>query len=556
MSGFNLADLFEAVSDAVPDRVALVWGDRRLSFRQLEERSNQLAHGLDGLGVGQDDNVAILTYSRPEYVETMIACYKIRAVPVNVNYRYVADELAYLFADADVKVLVLEATFVPVVAGILEGLPQLTHLVVVADGTDPGALPASAGADLVGYEELLAESSPERDFGPRSPDDLYIAYTGGTTGMPKGVVWRQEDIYFTAMTPGVPVETPEDVVANAAAEVPARLAPLGELGVEVPDTYINYGLGPLMHVSGHWSAWGAILSGGRAVLHPDRQVDPHRVLEVVERERVTMLTVVGDALGRPIVETIEAEPGRYDTSSVLMLGAGGSVLSGDTKDRLLAGFPNAMTLVEAIGSSESPTQALAVTMRGQGPAPTLRFAMDERTTVFDEEFRHVEPGSGVVGRLATRGRIPLRYYKDEEKSARTFVTVDGERWALPGDMALIEADGTIKLLGRGSLCINTGGEKVYPEEVEAVLKAHPGIADAIVIGVPDPRFGERVAAVVAPLEPGGTLTLEEVQPHARQHLAGHKIPRQLFVVDHVVRMPSGKADYRWARQVAEGATAG
>jgi acyl-CoA synthetase (AMP-forming)/AMP-acid ligase II len=543
---FNLADLFECVAGAVPDREVVVWRDSRLTYRRLDERANRLAHGLEARGIGVGDHVGILTYSRPEYLEAMIASYKIRAVPINVNYRYVAEELAYLFGDAQLRALVLEAGFAPVVTSTLGRLPQLEHLIIVSDGSDGDA--ALPGA--VAYEKVLASSPDHPDFEPRSGDDLYIAYTGGTTGLPKGVVWRQEDIFFATMTPGVVVTRPQDVGDNALAPVHPRLLALAEMGVAVPDIFVSYALGPLMHVSGHWSAWGAMLSGGRAVLHPDRQMDADRVLEVVEGERVTMLTIVGDSMGRPIVEAIEASPGRHDRTSVLMLGSGGSILSADVKNRLFEGFPSAMVLTEAIGSSESPAQALAVTMRGQPVAPVLRFSADDRTTVFDEGLRPVEPGSGVVGRLATKGRVPVGYFNDAEKSARTFVTVDGSRWALPGDMATIEADGSIRLLGRGAMCINTGGEKVYPEEVEAVLKAHPKIVDAVVVGVPDPRFGELVAAVLQPTGPGATPSLVEVQDHCRAVLAGHKVPRQVVVVDRVPRSPSGKPDYDWAKQVA------
>jgi acyl-CoA synthetase (AMP-forming)/AMP-acid ligase II len=477
----------------------------------------------------------------------MVAAYKIRAVPINVNYRYVAEELAYLFDNAELRALVLEASFAPVVASIRDRLPRLDHLIVVDDGSDG----AGALADATPYEACLAANAATGGFGPRSGDDLYIAYTGGTTGLPKGVVWRQEDIFFATMTPGVVVVRPEDVADNAVAPVPPRLLVLAEMGVDVPDVFVSYALGPLMHVSGHWSAWGAMLSGGRAVLHPDRQMDATTVLDVVERERVTMLTIVGDSMGRPLVDAIEAEPGRHDTSSVLMLGSGGSIMSVDVKDRLFEDFPSAMVLTEAIGSSESPAQALSITMRGQAAAPALRFAADDRTTVFDDDLQPVPPGSGSIGRLATKGRVPVGYFHDAEKSAHTFVTVDGARWALPGDMATIEADGTIQLLGRGTMCINTGGEKVYPEEVEAVLKSHPRIIDAVVVGVPDPRFGEQVAAVLQPVGGGAVLSLEDVQAHCRSHLAGHKVPRQVFVVDRVPRSPSGKPDYPWAKAIVD-----
>ena len=280
------------------------------------------------------------------------------------------------------------------------------------------------------------------------------------------------------------------------------------------------------------------------------------MLQTVEHERPTMLTIVGDSTGRPLVEAIEEHPGRYDLTSVLMLGSGGSIMSTDVKDRLFTAFPSVMILTEAIGSSESPAQAISLTVRGEPAGRALRFTADDRTTVFDEDLRPVTAGSGEVGRLATKGRVPVGYFHDAEKSARTFVTLDGVRWALPGDMATIEADGSIRLLGRGSMCINTGGEKVYPEEVEAVLKTHPAIIDAVVVGVPDSRFGERVAAVVQPVDEVGAPELDEVQAYCREHLAGHKVPRQLAVVASIPRSPSGKADYPWAKGVAEAAGAG
>jgi 3-oxocholest-4-en-26-oate---CoA ligase len=545
---FNLADLFESVAARVPQRVAVAWRDTRLTYDELDRRSNRFAHGLEALGIAVDDHVGVYMYSRPEYLETMVASYKVRAVPINVNYRYVCEELVYLFDNAELRVLVLEAAFAPVVASIRARLPRLQHVIVVADGSDG----AEALPEAVAYEDLLAAQVSSAGFGPRTGDDAYIAYTGGTTGQPKGVLWRHEDIFFATMTPGVVVTRPEEVADNAVLPVHPRLLSLAEQGVAVPAIFVSYALGPLMHVSGHWSAWGAILSGGRSVLHPSRTMDAETVLRTIEREEATMLTIVGDSMGRPIVEAIEESPGRYGLSSVLMLGSGGSILSTDVKGRLFAGFPSAMVLTEAIGSSESPAQAVSVTVRGQEAGQALRFSGSDRTTVFDDELRPVSAGSGAVGRLATKGRVPVGYFHDPEKSAATFVSVDGVRWALPGDMATIEADGTIRLLGRGTMCINTGGEKVYPEEVEAVLKAHPAIVDAVVVGVPDPRFGERVAAVIQPTAGTTAPSVESLQAHCRHRLAGHKVPRQIAVVGEVPRSPSGKADYPWARQVAQG----
>jgi len=548
---FNLADLFECVADRVPDREAIVWRDRRLTFRDIDERATRLAHALQDAGVRAGDHIGVYTYNRPEFLETMLAAYKMRAVPMNVNYRYVAEELAYLFANADLVAVVHERSFGPLVESVRARVPTLHTTVVVSDGSSAVISPSA-----LDYERALAAASPDRDFGPRSADDLYLLYTGGTTGMPKGVMWRQEDIFFATMGGGSqgapPLERPEEIGDVADLGPRGRFTALLPPGAEPPSEYNAMSLGPLMHASGQWSAWGTLLAGCKVVLYPQRNMDVRVALDTVERERVTMLTLVGDALARPLADALDEEPGRWDTSSVLMLGSGGSILSADVKDRLLQLMPTVMLITEAIGSSESPVQALSVWTRGGMRSGTLEFAAKDVTTVFDDDLRPVVPGSGDVGRLATSGRVPLGYYKDERKSAEAFVTVGGVRWALPGDMATVDADGTVRVLGRGSLCINTGGEKVYPEEVEAVLKLHAAVADAVVVGMPDERWGQAVTAVVAPVAGVEWPGDDALTDWCRESLAGYKVPRRYHVVDAVVRSPSGKADYRWARDVASG----
>jgi acyl-CoA synthetase (AMP-forming)/AMP-acid ligase II len=535
---FNIADLFECVADAVPEREAVVCGATRRTYAELDERATRLAHALRAGGVDVGEHVGLYLRNSVEHLEVMLACFKARTVPINVNYRYVAEELRYLCDDADLVALFHDADTAASVAAVQ---PPLLRMTVVAGSSD--------------YEALVDSGSAARDLGPRSPDDRYILYTGGTTGRPKGVVWRQEDMFFGGLGSGnpggPPITAPEEIRASVLDNPAQRLRPFLVDGDRV-EQFVSLALGPLMHASGQWSALGTLLGGGKVVLYGEPHVDMELVLDLLERERVNACNLVGDASARPLLQALSDHPARWDLSELRLLGSGGSILSGDVKDALMDAIPSVRAIVEGIGSSESPAQAVAVTTRGGAPSASLTFAPKTDTMVVDEDtLRPIAPGSGVVGRLATRGRVPLGYHKDPERSARTFVEIDGERWSLPGDMATIDTDGTVHLLGRGALCINTGGEKVYPEEVEAVLKQHPAVDDAVVVGTPDDRLGQRVAAVITTSGRDAVPDLESLQTHCRAHLAGYKVPRVLRVVGEIPRSPAGKADYVWARRAVD-----
>ena len=527
----NLADLFELVADEVPDAVAMVSGERRLTYRELDRRADRLAHHLPAAGVGPGDRVGVQLANGTEYVETMLACFKIRAVPVNVNYRYVTRELEYLYADAGLVGLVFHRRFGPAVTGALGALADRRAVLEVADG----APAVGVGVD---YEEALAASPEGRDFPARSAGDLYCVYTGGTTGMPKGVLWRHDDIFFAAMGGG-------DPFALGQPHHPSRGA--GRAGAA-----------PRGHGAGH-PAVHARRRPLAGLLHPlrrrhgrdDRRAarfDPVEVWRLVEAERANAVVVVGDAMARPLLDVLAADPDRYDLSSLMAVGSGGAVLSPSTKAQLAELLPGRI-VADRFGSSETGQ------VGGEAPAddpfgpPRLR--VDERTAVLDADLRPVVPGSGVIGHLARGGHVPLGYLGDPDATAATFVERDGIRWALPGDLATVAGDGTITVLGRGSLCINTGGEKVFPDEVEAALKGHPHVADALVVGLRRravrPAGGRPRPGPPRAWRSGRT----ELRAHGHELLTGYKVPRQFVFVDEIVRSPSGKPDYPHARSVAE-----
>jgi len=527
---WNLADLFEAVADAVADRTAVVVGDRRLTFREVDERATRLAHHLAAQGVKAGDHVGLYLYNGPEYVEGLFAAYKLRAVPINVNYRYVEAELRYLFDNADLVALVHGREFVPRIAAVRDELPKLVAFVAVEDGSNEDR--STIGA--VEYEAALAAASPERDFPERSEEDLYILYTGGTTGMPKGVMWTQKDFFLSTVGPllslgGAKLDEPADVVELAKTGIPT----------------VSFPIPPLMHGAALWVAMMAMFGGSTLVLTSQRKMDAHAIWSTVEREKVMAITIVGDAMARPLIEALDEPGADYDLSGFYVIGSGGAMLSPAVKAKIAERLPNVI-VSDSIGASETGYQG---TFAGADDQGRPRFMMGDHTTVLDDDSMPVTPGDGVVGRLARGGYVPIGYYKDPEKTASVFAEAGGKRWVLPGDMAMVEADGTITLLGRGSVSINTGGEKVFPEEVENALKSHADVFDVVVVGVPDERWGERVAAVVK-ARPGTSPSVDDLAAHAREHLAGYKVPREVYLVDEVVRSPSGKADYRWAKEIA------
>ena len=525
---FNIADLYESVADAIGDREALVCGGRRLTYAELDARANRLAHHLSAQGIGPGDHVGVQMYNSTEYLETMLACFKIRAVPINVNYRYVEEELAYLYEDADLVAVVFDAEFASRVDAVGGRAGKVKHLLAVGD-TAAAPLPA----ETVLYDEAVAAQPDTRGFGPRSADDLYIIYTGGTTGMPKGVMWRHEDLFYAGMGGGEPMGEP----ATRPEEVAEKAVGRGAL--------VMFPVAPLMHGAAQLASWIGFWQAATVVLV--RKFDPVDVIRTAEREKANSLSIVGDAMARPIAETLEGPLAGADLSSVYAISSAGAILSNTVREKLQQLLPNTM-LLDNFGASETGFQGTGVA--GSSPDKGLRFTVNDRTAVLDESFRPVTPGSGDIGRVAQRRHVPVGYYKDPVKSAQTFVEVDGERWVLLGDMATVGEDGVINVLGRGSVCINTGGEKVFPEEVEAALKAHPAVFDTIVTGVPDEQYGQRVAAVVELRDDVPRPTLEELEKHCRTRVAGYKVPRALVVVDKIQRSPSGKADYPWAAKIA------
>src|ERR1700756_1935484 len=534
----NIADLAEHAIDAVPDRVALVCGDEQLTYAQLEEKANRLAHYLIDHGVKKDDKVGLYCRNRIEIVIAMLGIVKAGAILVNVNFRYVEGELRYLFDNSDMVALVHERQYSDRVANVLPDTPNVKTILVIDDGSD---VPDSAYQSYGGAEfySAIAGSSPERDFGPRSADDIYLLYTGGTTGFPKGVMWRHEDIYRvlfggTDFATGEFVKDEYDLAKQAAANPPLVRSPTP----------------PMIHGATQSATWMSLFAGQTTVLAPEFNAD--EVWKAIDDHKVNLLFFTGDAMARPLLDALEtaaAKGEEYDLSSLFLLASTAALFSTSIKEKLLELLPNRV-ITDSIGSSETGFGGTSVVAKGEHHMGGPRVAIDHRTVVLDEDGAEVKPGSGVRGLIAKKGNIPVGYYKDEKKTAETFKTINGVRYAIPGDYAEVEADGTVTMLGRGSVSINSGGEKIYPEEVEAALKGHPDVFDALVVGVPDPRFGQHVAAVIQARE-GVRPSLTDLNSFVRQEIAGYKVPRKVWWVDEIHRTPAGKPDYRWAKDQTE-----
>ena len=529
----NIADLFEHAVDAVPDKPAVQVGDDVITFAALEAEANKLAHFLQSRGIKPGDHVGLYSKNSIEHVIALIAVLKVRAVAINVNYRYVAGELEYLFDNADLVGLVLDRVYAPLVAEVAPKFPKITTYVAVPNPLEPDNESDLSSFGGVTLAEATAGQSEARDFGERSPDDLHIIYTGGTTGFPKGVMWRHED-FWRALGGGIDFMTGEP------------LEEFDQSKKALEESLISLPLSPLMHGGAQASLLMHLFSGQVTILEP--KFDPVRTWEIVDKYGVQMMFMTGDAMAVPLIDAYEA--GGYDGQTLFAIASSAAIFSKSVKERWMRHFPNAV-FTDSIGSSEAGFQGTglqeASALSTDGPV----ISIPPTTGVIDDDNNLLDPAKdvGKVGRTVRSGAVPVGYYKDPEKSAKTFITINGVRYSIPGDFARIEEGNRLTLLGRGSNCVNTGGEKVYPEEVEQAIKAHPAVYDALVVGLPDDKYGQQVAAVVQ-LREGEELTLEGLREFLRSALSGYKLPRALTIVPEVPRNATGKAQYPKATEMA------
>ncbi len=535
MSAWGYANVWEAVAAATPDEPAVVQGDRVVSFAQFDAQADALAAHFIAAGLSHQSKVAVYATNCPEFLIAYFAAFKAGMAPFNVNYRYGPEEVRYLLDNGDAEAVVFESGFASILDGVRGQMPLVKSWIAIP--RDGAPVPDWA-AD---FETLAAQVPAARPVAApwgRHDEDLLLIFTGGTTGMPKAVMWQQGDLwakggYGSNPLLGIgPLEKPEDAGPRAQA------LPIKPRSLIAP---------PLMHATGLIAAFGAIGFGGAAGLLPHGKFDPEQLWDTVEQWKTTRITIVGQPFAQPLLEALDAHPGRWNLGSVFIMGSSGAMWNRENKLGLIRHMPQ-VNLMDSYSSSEAFGMGLS-TMNAQGESATAAFALGPDAAIFTEDGVRVEPGSGVAGKLAVGGANPLGYYKDPVKSAATFPTWEGKRWSMPGDWATVDADGTVRILGRGSQCINTGGEKVFPEEVEEALKRHPAVRDAAVTGVPDARFGERIVALVEP-HPGASADEAELREHVRSQLASYKAPRHVLVVDSVARAPNGKLDYKAVKERA------
>ena len=535
---FNAADIFEGVVDRVPDREAIVHGSTRLTYKELDARSNKAANALKKLGIKKGSHIGIYAFNCVEWLEIMLGAYKLCAIPININYRYVEEELKYLIDNADMEAIFYHKQFSNKLENIKSHLPLLKDFICIED---------NSGEDDVidksfNFEDLIANEDESRLDVDRSGDDKYILYTGGTTGMPKGVVWRMEDVLMT-LGGGI------DAVTGEKYPTPEAFADKC-----LQDQTIALALAPFMHGGAQWQSFNSFFSGWKLIINDQVSFDADYVWEVVAKEKVMNLTIMGDAMGRPLCDALpRAIEKGLDLSSLFVLSSTASVFSASIKDTILEYLPN-LFLIDAVGSSETGATGVNIhtkdgKLKDSGGGP--KFTKPNFSEILNLDTKEVIPPSDTetIGYLARKGHVPVAYYKDEEKSKKTFIEVGGVRYSIPGDMAKYEEDGQMTLLGRGSVSINSGGEKIFPEEVEMALKAHPNIFDCLVVGVKDERWGQKVVAVIQRRE-NDELSLDDIKDVASKYIASYKMPKEIVFSELIERAPSGKPNYQWAQEFA------
>ena len=534
---FQVADIFEAVADNIPNREALVIGKTKLTYSELDKRSNQAAAMLQSIGIKREDHIGIYAFNCTEWIETMIGAYKIGAIPININYRYVEEELAYLIDNADIVAMVYQEQFGSLLKNIKERTKTLKHYISIKDDS----VNSNNTIKELDYHQLIKDSLTDRVSHSRSADDTYVLYTGGTTGMPKGVMWRQEDVIMT-LGGGIDHLTGEKFSSPEAMSKKC-------LG----DPIIALALAPLMHGAAQWQTFNSFFSGWKLIFNDQKSFNAEYIWNLISKERVQNLTITGDAMGRPLADSLSNMLDKgLKVDSLIILTSTAAVFSSSIKDQFLELLPNLM-IIDGVGSSETGSTGFNIYEKGSkqkdsGGGPS--FSRPKHSVILHPETKKplVSTDTSTIGFLARSGNVPIGYYKDPVKTASTFIEVDGEKYSIPGDYAKFEQNGQITLLGRGSVSINSGGEKIFPEEVEAALKSHPQVFDCLVVGINDDKWGQKVVAVVKS-RTNNQIDINELKDHCKTYIANYKFPKEFFYVDEIKRAPSGKPDYSWAKKI-------